>query len=339
MLTKNVKPRVHFLDNLRALAILMVVVIHVVGYSSSLTPEFTSVILKATVMVAVPIFFLVDGYLLCESTIYKKNDSYKNVVVKSAYRLLLPWVLFSIGYLIIRYVFELLGYLDDYLVVGKSKSDVVLFLYGSVYAGQMYFLLSLFFIRLCTPLLVKLFVDLSVYSSSVVFLLLLYFYKNNSSFIYSHFYIAGGQEPLTHAIWGLQFYILGMLVFRLRFLFQLKMVCLFAILFGIGIALNISSIFQYAYLLLIFFIFFHFVNAQWKPVNFVGKNTMGIYLLHSPLVIKFTAIATNMLVAAPVMVFALNVCIVFLMSIAIVQCMRWVGIGKFMFGEWRPLVK
>ena len=53
----------------------MVVIIHAVGYSPDLSMEFTSYLLKATVTVAVPLFFFVDGYLLSLSALNKKEIS------------------------------------------------------------------------------------------------------------------------------------------------------------------------------------------------------------------------------------------------------------------------
>src|SRR5512133_3209269 len=147
--------RLYFLDSLRAIAIVMVVGVHSMGYNSPLEPNQQQIILFIVHTVAVPIFFLVDGYLLTRSIIESKRYSYKSYIESSFLRLVVPWVIFTVIYTMLRYVFELSGFFAEHVIVGHSFQEVLINAYGSVNAGQMYFLLSLFLIRVIAPFMVK----------------------------------------------------------------------------------------------------------------------------------------------------------------------------------------
>src|SRR5215831_18472352 len=144
--------RILFLDNVRAMAIIMVIGVHSLAYCAALPHDLNTIVSFIVTVVAVPVFFLVDGYLFARSVIDLKSYDYLKYVHNSLFRLVVPWGVFTLIYGVARYGFELTGFLEEKLIVGHTWQQVVIAAYGSIYAPQMYFLLSLFLIRLCSPL-------------------------------------------------------------------------------------------------------------------------------------------------------------------------------------------
>lgn len=115
--------------------------------------------------------------------------------------MLVPWAIFTFAYTIARYLFELNGFLNEKLIVGHSLQHVILSAYGSVYASQMYFLFSLFLLRLCSPILKRI---VFIKSSSMMLLLFLVTYGVYRAILTGRVpvvvenrkaYPFGGQEP------------------------------------------------------------------------------------------------------------------------------------------------
>ena len=65
--------RISFLDSLRAVAIVMIVGIHTLGYCVSLPPDQKEILSFIVSEVSVPVFFLVDGYLFARNIIHSQN--------------------------------------------------------------------------------------------------------------------------------------------------------------------------------------------------------------------------------------------------------------------------
>src|SRR5215467_5890109 len=139
---ENDSRRIMFLDALRGIAIIMVVGIHATAYSG-LDTETKNFVLSFFQM-SVSAFFLADGYLLFFRGAFEKKFDYLQYLQKSAKRLLIPWLVFTIVYLVLRGVFEYLGYLPRVVVVGHDIPEIVKGVYLSSVSSQMYFLLSLF---------------------------------------------------------------------------------------------------------------------------------------------------------------------------------------------------
>src|SRR4030095_2475916 len=71
---------------------------------------------------------------------------------RSAQRLLVPWFIFSVFYLAVRWEAERWDVLSQKVVLGEDLLGIVKALYLSTVSSQMYFLLSLFIIRTLAPL-------------------------------------------------------------------------------------------------------------------------------------------------------------------------------------------
>ena len=96
-------------------------------------------------------FFLVDGVIFANKSNEIPRLNYSNHVLRSARRLLV------LGHIqrvlsLVRFLFESGGFFSEKVVVGASLPDVLKAIYSSKVSNQMYFLLSLFFIRIFAPI-------------------------------------------------------------------------------------------------------------------------------------------------------------------------------------------
>lgn len=331
--------RLAFLDSLRAIAIIMVVGVHASGYSIKLSQTHHDIVLFIIHIVSVPLFFLVDGYIFARNETHSSNYTYKGYVKKSFFRLLVPWTIFTLIYTLARYVFELTGLLNDRLINGNSLQQVIISAYGAVYAPQMYFLFSLFLIRLCFPMLK---IILSFRNHRLPFLFFLYYavYVNTIPSISNYLKIDGGQEPILHALWGFQFYFAGIIIFKFsqnydlkKLLLPLVMLLMFVLLIRYKFRLyNLSHLTQYLYLLSIFFLFAFYYTSGIPLLNLIGKNTMGIYLIHAPIILKIVSLFLNKFAYVPIYSFISIWIAAFLLSFCIALVINTVPYGCLLFG-------
>ncbi len=329
--------RILFLDGLRAIAIIMVVGVHTLGYCVALPQDLKEIVSFIVHTVSVPVFFLVDGYLFTRSVIYSNSYSYRNYVRNSLVRLLAPWVVFTLIYTLARYAFEVTGFLKERLILGHSWQEVAISAYGSVYAPQMYFLFSLFLIRLCTPIFKKVFIIRNYFALLSLFICYYAAYRSLIPSISPHLEIAGGQEPVLHALWGIQFYLVGIVLFKTSEIVDLKRLFLpFLLLFALSLLIHKFgsygfSVFQYLFLLTLFLFFAFFKNGV-PILNVIGRNTMGIYLIHAPIVLKCVSLVLNNIVSDPIMSFASVLFATFVLTTCIVMFINLVPYGCLLFG-------
>ncbi|MEW5948581.1 MAG: acyltransferase [Thermodesulfobacteriota bacterium] len=328
-----------FLDSLRAIAIIMVVGVHALGYSITLSQIQHDIILFVIHTVSVPLFFLVDGYIFARNETHSSNYTYKGYIKKSFFRLLVPWVIFTLIYTLARYVFELTGLLNDRLILGNSLPQIIISAYGAVYAPQMYFLFSLFLIRLCFPML-KIILSFKNYGLSFLFFLYYAVYVNTIPYISNYLKIDGGQEPILHALWGFQFYFAGVIIYKFSQNYDLKkllpplvMLLMFVLLIRYKFRLyNLDHLTQYLYLLSIFFFFAFYCTPGIPPLNLIGKNTMGIYLIHAPIILKMVSLFLNKFVYVPIYSFLSIWITALLLSCCIALVVNKVPYGCLLFG-------
>jgi len=331
--------RLLFLDSLRAIAIIMVVGVHTGSYCIPLSENQQAIISFIVHTVSVPVFFLVDGFLFARSSTYSSHHNYFNNVKKSTNRLLLPWLIFTFTYTITRYGLELNGLTKETLIVGHSFQEVLISAYGSVYSGQMYFLASLFLIRLCSPIFRR-FVLLESFTIMVA-LFALYFsiYKVGISYISPYLIIEGGQEPVLHALWGIQFYLVGIILYKSSVIIDLKKLCIPSLLLFMAVLLLRNELWdigpvltQYSYLIALFLLFM-IIGDRMSFLNIIGKNTMGIYLLHAPVILKVVSLASNKIISIPILSFTVILIGTLIISLLIVIFTRTIPYGGVLFGE------
>ncbi len=331
--------RLAFLDNLRAIAIIMVVAVHTLAYCFEL-PQDHRKIIRFIVQIAVPIFFLVDGYLFARSAMYLKSYSYPKYVSSSFFRLVVPWVVFTLTYTLTRYAFELIGFFEKNIILGHSWQEILTSAYGSVYANHMYFLLSLFLIRLCSPIFKRLF-----FNRNYLVVLLLFFcysaaYRSIMPSAFSYLEIPGGEEPVLHALWGSQFYLVGMVLFITSEIFDLNKLFMPILLLLILVLLTqrkfpsggLKYLVHYLYLLATF-LFFAFLQREVPAFKWIGRNTMGIYLIHAPIVLKGVSLVLNTLVSHPMVSFVSVFLGTLVLSVLIVMIINYMPYGPFFFGK------
>ena len=331
--------RLAFLDSLRAIAIIMVIGVHTLSYCVELPRDLKQIVSFTAHTISVPVFFLVDGYLFARSVIHLKKYTYFEYVRNSLFRLLAPWAVFTLAYTLARYVFELTGFLKEKLIVGRSLHEVIVSAYGSVYAPQLYFLFSLFLIRLCAPFFKKV---LSIENYFVLLFLLCTYYVAYRSIIPSasiYLKIDGGQEPVLHALWGLQFYLAGIALFMtskivdLRKLFMPFLLVFILVMFAKNNSRveELGYLVQYLYLITMF-LFFTLFQSGFYFLNMTGKNSMGIYLIHAPIVLKVVSLIVNKFVFDPTLSFVSILVCTFILSLSIAMVIISVPYGCLLFG-------
>ena len=331
--------RLAFLDSLRAIAIIMVIGVHTLSYCVELPHDLKQIISFVAHTISVPVFFLVDGYLFARSVIQLKNYTYNRYVRSSLSRLLAPWAVFTLAYTLARYAFELTGFPEEKFILGHSLQEVILSAYGSVYAPQLYFLFSLFLIRLCAPLFKKV---LAIENYFFLLFLLCAYWAIYQSIIPStstYLKIEGGQEPVLHALWGIQFYILGIVVFMTSQIMDLRKLFIPFLLLFILVLLaekksrieGLNYLVQYLYLITMF-LFFTLFQSGFNFLNVIGKNTMGIYLIHAPIVLKVTSLIVNKFVFDPILSFLSILVGTFVIITSIAMIMISVPYGRLLIG-------
>jgi fucose 4-O-acetylase-like acetyltransferase len=332
----NTDGRIGFLDSLRAVAVFMVVCLHTLGYCLRLSQHEYQIVSFIVHTIAVPVFFFVDGWIFAFKSTQRAGIGYLASVRKSAFRLLLPWIIFSLAYTLIRYCFEVTGFLEQRMVIGRPLAEIVLFSYGSVYAPQMYFLFSLFLVRLFLPFFRPL-LRLRIPHLLLVFGVFYVAYRILIKFVQPLLDIPGGQEPILHALWGLQFFLAGLVVFQMKLSGSITYCIASGILFAATlvaprfVTVNLQHVNQYLYLMTAFLLFALF-PAGFSPLNRIGKNTMGIYLIHTPVMMKAVSSLSNRYITNPLSSFLSISIIVFVISLWITVIVSRIPYGSLLFG-------
>ena len=281
--------RIAFIDDLRIYGMFMIVGVHALG-RTQLSESMEAVIAFIVGTVAVPIFFLADGFLFAFYQAGSQALDYKRYVLKSIYRLLVPWISFSFLYAILRLVLEYLGYLHDRVVIGNGPIGFLSAMYFSLAAPQMYFLLSLFFVRMLACFYKKLLEHPALWSLLTFFAYLIIFRNVD---VKSYFF--PGADPLLLALWGLQFYLLGMVLCRLHDTVLCTAVWLFVVGGAVFIGCKIyrpeySAVIQYTYLITVYAMSL-ILTRRFPAAPKLARYNMGIYLLHTPIILSLVSLA------------------------------------------------
>lgn len=336
--------RIEYLDQMRAVAIVMVVCIHAVGYVPAMSPLQMEWVFFWVLPIAVPVFFFVDGFLL-SMQLDAKSIPYGPYIRKSAIRLLIPWVLFSLFYVVARFVLEAVGFLSTHLVLGQEPQQVAARAYMSVYAPQMYFLASLFLIRAALPVVRRVFhqTPLPLSIGVTIALILLYNTVDVAALLpFSDMTSMEGQEPVLHAIFGLQFFGLGMVMSRLRAHTDFRRwLAPVAILFVASSVMKVALPGNHWWTAFLYLVLFFLLFSQFQPesavLNILGRNTMGIYLLHTPIILRGVSMLVTAGVSAPMLAFMIIVPLVVATSLAVSLCITRVPYGGVLFGLPGPV--
>lgn len=311
----------------------MVVATHAIAYAG--VGDSISTFLSFWVQsVAVPPFFLVDGFLFVRS-VRNPQFSYMDYCARSARRLLVPWISFSILYIMLRGGFEFVGHPQVLVVLDHTLFDLLKAVYYSSISAQLYFLPALFLIRsmsFATKYLV------SVKFSHVIIVWLAYVV------VWRYFSISNvqldGIDPVINALWGMQYYFLGMALAIYGEELIHKSSFLLAGLAGLALAMvklfvpALVMVAQYAYLCALFFVFLGLSTKGYPFVNW-GVHTMGIYLIHAPMIVKFVSYLSAAAIAqSSVMRYVTISIATFSISLIVVRFLSKFSWWRYLLGEW-----
>jgi hypothetical protein len=320
------------IDCHKAAAILMVVGIHTLGYCPGLSQSVRTLLHSSIFGVAVTSFFFIDGFLFAERSLSNFSLTYKVYLIKSINRLLKPWLIFSLLYLIARWLFEISFPEGERFVVGASPFQILRNVFISAFAPQTYFLISLFIIRMISFPLLRLINN----RGSAMFLigasagiLLSYILSGQISPLLS---FPNSQEPITHGIWGIQFFLAGAIISH--FFSRLRKFTVGLVLFSLLVAIIafltgktgvVVYLFRYGYILFLFF-GFHLISSYVTAFGIFGRNSMGMYLIHTPVLLKIISLVVLKFSSNGFISFASTYCIVVIISLLLsilFQKYRW----------------
>ena len=289
--------RLAFLDGFRGCAIVMVVATHAMAYAQ-LEGSTIGVLTFWVQAVAVSPFFLADGFLFARSQQKNHPFSYAEYLARSARRLLLPWSCFSILYVAFRAAFEYIAHPTHTLVLDRTVGEVLSAVYYSSLSSQMYFLPALFMIRMLSwgmRILAQL--------QSVRLVMVWLAYVS----VWQVFSVGAEQgdgiDPLLSAAWGMQYYLLGMVlsIQEKRILARPLAVAIIGVvsLTAVKIGFPLWSVLaQYLYLGSLFFLFLG-LGQRASLIHSLGRLTMGIYLIHAPVILKLVSASALVVFAQP----------------------------------------
>ncbi|WP_028518174.1 acyltransferase family protein [Ruminococcus flavefaciens] len=351
MINKKVEGEIqrnYQIDNIRAIAILLVVIGHsIIIYSSSwgLYKSSNSFVffdyLKDFInIIQMPIFFAVSGFLFAFSVDKKR---FFEIVKDKAYRLLIPYIFFAFLWLLpIRLVVNYPGY------SGKSLVTIIVkcLLYGSD-NGHLWYLIALFWIFIFASIIIRfsnkhisdtmlilnfkhneytigrfLFLVFSILLLCVGKIVDLYYFNSVSQYmicfalglVIHDFYSKLSKVRFVNKIG----------IFTVSLL--LSIICLCKRNGVIHFVLSIITAF-----LLIIFLFIIVPNKKINTLSYLSSVSFGVYLFHSPLVyISYTYFPD----IHPLFMFFVNFALFGLVSLVLTQLFKKCKL-KFAIGEYR----
>lgn len=320
------------LDGVRAVAIGMVVAIHTFGYVELADGPIASLLSGIVRPVAVPTFFLVDGFLFARAQHSGQRFDTGRHLRRSARRLLLPWLVFSALYLVLRWVYELATPTDVRLLAGRGLLAWVESLLLSRASEQLYFLPALFAIRLLAAPIHRLARQGSAarWFAFLASALL----AGPLAGAWRSWLPLPGYDPIAYALWGLPFYLLGVAALDLWDRGPAPALAAAAALAIARVAWPEAAwATQYTYLLALFLLFAGVdLTPHWLAA--IGRRTLPIYLLHAPVVLRVVSLlAERPLSGSPVLRFALVWAASFAISLALAWLLERTRIGRTVLGE------
>jgi len=284
-------------------------------------------------MIAVPIFFLVDGVLFAKSFREGRSLNYKKYITDSAQRLLIPWVVFNLLYLSIRAVMEYSGFLSESLFRHASPSIVLELILTSRVSHQMYFLLSLFLIRILAVLWFRL------SRLSPLSLLLIWGCYTSFSFlggIDMARVFSEGLDPFHHMAIGIRFYLLGMVLYVYQSFLEEHSGLVVAVCAVLTVLLEWSAfpgfLVQIPYLAGVYVAFMKYLGTE-CAFSHMGRHTMGVYLIHAPLVVTAVSMVANRYTEGGSAVILVATFAAFVASLFLAKIVGSVRVGRLILGE------
>ncbi len=281
------------LDISRGIGIIAVVFIHASGlYISDNINCFINLFHNLSYF-SVPLFIIVAGFLhqTANNNIHDSPVSIIHYLHRRFLRLIVPYFLFSVVYIVIRICIEHFPIAENFLPIRFNHFGAIfsaLFMIKGNPAGQLYFLPLLFFVTAVFKITEILFVKkqiLLVLCLSISFI---------SYGLWGDIYLS--INPLK----GIGFYAIGYFLYTQRHfkpLSSILMIIVTGSLVLLTIFLPKSSFllfFKHSFGSLFVF-FLSFVVSQsfklkklMKPIIYIGKKSFSIYLLHEPYIVTIS---------------------------------------------------
>lgn len=325
---KKTRHRIKKLDNLRAIAIIVVVLGHSIilysgswgDYQSNQTSLIFHYLKEMINLFQMPLFFSLSGYLFAKTD---NKDSFLRFMLKKFKRLIIPFLFIGLIYMIpIKLILNYPGYVGI-RYYGAMKR----FLNGGD-MGHLWFLPTLF-LSFIAGFWIKKFNgnQTTVWALITLFAIALSFVscKNEPYINYLRLFL--------NNYWSFTF---GALIScinlqKISAQWKISIACAALLVSAAVIFLKQTSILSFIASVLLTLTCYLFVpDSTSKYANLISKNSFGIYLLHSPLIyITFT----YMLNAAPVIVFIVNFFIFGGLAFILSEFLAKTPI-RYLMGQW-----
>lgn len=316
--------REYKIDNLRAIAILLVVLGHSIiiydpnwGLISSEVECMPFMYLKKMInLVQMPLFFSLSGYCYCLS----KNQVFNKKLLSNKFmRILLPYFLICILYMdSIKVGLGVPGYDLSFKMIGQQ---LLLFINN----GHLWYLPSLFLMFVVSSF-ASLWGGKSIRWTYVLAIILSVF----SSRICAYFCLS---QFCLYYVYFLLGYIISMNKTKL---YKRKMIglCLCIIPLILSLWINDGGHIKHSLFMLMSFcvvigLYCLVSSSRNKALMILSKNSYGIYLFHSPLIYFMYMLYPN---ANPIVMFTVNFIVCGFISLGLVYLIRTLGL-KFIIGE------
>lgn len=324
----KIKEKDYSIDNLRALAILIVVLGHSIIlyshnwnlYNTSNNVEFLDALKLLINLIQMPLFFSISGYLYFYS---HKHTNFVKLLVKKSKRLLIPYCMIAIFWMIP--IKKMLGYSGF-----DNKTFIDIFINEN---GHLWFLPCLFLIFCFSYLILNIFSKLNIPQKISSILLLLiswlcsYFFYLIPSFFCSEII----RSVFMNWIW----FTIGYIINEYKEIIEviktknIKWIVIFASIILVSFLIYIEKYNKIASSILLLILYIIVPINIGKIRQFLSKNSFGLYLFHSPLIyITFTYIPN----ANPILVVGLNFIIFGIVAILMTILVRKLKLG-FIIGE------
>ena len=322
------------IENLRALAIVLVVFGHSIIlyqkgwglYETERSSELLNLIKSWINMIQMPLFFSLSGYLFYFSI---KKANLLNMIQKKIRRILIPFFIIAVGWLIpIR---KLVGW-SNYK--GKNLPDILLYdIIGGRDCGHLWFLPCLFLIFIISYLIISVLKKViknenivNVLFGAVSYMAAYFFY------LIPEFY---GSDVIRSVAINLIWFCAGYLlcayakVYKNMKKWQLILLLIASVLVSIGVLTGNFIYSKIPGLVLLITLYAWIPQTTNGFVEFLSKNSLGIYLFHSPLVYLTYSHIPN---ANPALVIGINFIIFGALAAGITVLIRKLNL-KVVIGE------
>lgn len=310
--------------NIRALAIIIVVLGHSIilystgwgFYQSDYSIPFLDKLKSFINIVQMPLFFSISGFLFYYSI--NKNIKLKDFLIKKAKRLLIPFIIIGICWMIpIKLIVNYPGY-EELSILQIIKALIL-----GTDSGHLWYLPTLFIIFIIVFFTKKNWNKSFPFELLIASILLIVSYLSPYLNVYSY---------LNQALQYLYYFYIGALLNKYSnkkinsYFLCLVTVSIFILILFFNNIKILQFIFATMFILLIYQVM---SNKKNRIIEIISENSYGIYLIHSPLIYFTYTYLTN---ANPIIVVFINFVIFGTISLLLSMLIRKTKI-KFILGE------